>query len=120
MSRDEFQTQLSAANPQWKAFMDELEATGRRPRTNPDGDVRAIPLCGVLILMAYDRSCWKVSTMTSSSSQIVPHVVLRIDTTISCVVWQGHGVPADCLSTQQKPEVIFFGESISPEVRDRS
>lgn len=39
VDRDTFQMQLSAANPQWKAFMDELEATDRRPRTNPDGDV---------------------------------------------------------------------------------
>ena len=39
VDRDTFQDRLSAANPRWKEYMDELEATGRRPRTNPDGDV---------------------------------------------------------------------------------
>lgn len=37
--RNMFQNLLSAANPEWKAFADELERTGDRPRTNPDGDV---------------------------------------------------------------------------------
>ncbi|KAI9464749.1 DHS-like NAD/FAD-binding domain-containing protein [Boletus coccyginus] len=37
--RDVFQDRLSASNPKWKAFADELEATGKKPRTNPDGDV---------------------------------------------------------------------------------
>ena len=32
---------LSEANPEWKEFADELERTGRKPRTNPDGDVSA-------------------------------------------------------------------------------
>jgi NAD+-dependent protein deacetylase sirtuin 4 len=31
---------LSEANPRWKAYMDELEASGLKPKTNPDGDVR--------------------------------------------------------------------------------
>jgi NAD-dependent deacetylase sirtuin 4 len=30
---------LGVANPKWKAFADECEVTGQRPRTNPDGDV---------------------------------------------------------------------------------
>ena len=30
---------LSESNPRWKEFVDELERTGRKPRTNPDGDV---------------------------------------------------------------------------------
>ena len=38
--RDEFQGWLSASNPQWKEFVDNLERTGQKPRTNPDGDVR--------------------------------------------------------------------------------
>lgn len=40
IDRDIFQDQLSDANPQWKAYADEMERTGDRPRTNPDGDVR--------------------------------------------------------------------------------
>jgi len=30
---------LSESNPGWKEFADELERTGQKPRTNPDGDV---------------------------------------------------------------------------------
>ncbi|KAG1774100.1 DHS-like NAD/FAD-binding domain-containing protein [Suillus placidus] len=37
--RDMFQDWLSSSNPQWKAFVDNLEKTGQKPRTNPDGDV---------------------------------------------------------------------------------
>ncbi|KAG1834105.1 DHS-like NAD/FAD-binding domain-containing protein [Suillus variegatus] len=37
--RDVFQDWLSASNPQWKAFVDNLEKTGSKLRTNPDGDV---------------------------------------------------------------------------------
>ncbi|KAJ7879923.1 DHS-like NAD/FAD-binding domain-containing protein [Mycena olivaceomarginata] len=39
VNRTTFQNWLSAANPQWKAFADEAERTGNKPRTNPDGDV---------------------------------------------------------------------------------
>ncbi|KAJ7504279.1 DHS-like NAD/FAD-binding domain-containing protein [Mycena galericulata] len=39
VDRFTFQNWLSAANPQWKAFADETERTGNKPRTNPDGDV---------------------------------------------------------------------------------
>ncbi|KAI0720624.1 DHS-like NAD/FAD-binding domain-containing protein [Fomitopsis betulina] len=86
VDRDTFQMQLSAANPQWKAFMDELEATDRRPRTNPDGDVA---LEGV----NYDEF-------------VVPDCP-------TCLSQNRH-------NNVQKPEVIFFGESIAQEIRDRS
>ncbi|KAI0730753.1 DHS-like NAD/FAD-binding domain-containing protein [Earliella scabrosa] len=39
VDRQVFQDMLGNANPQWKAFSEELERTGTRPRTNPDGDV---------------------------------------------------------------------------------
>jgi NAD+-dependent protein deacetylase sirtuin 4 len=39
VDRGTFQERISAANPQWKAFVDDLERTGQQPRTNPDGDV---------------------------------------------------------------------------------
>ncbi|GLB41678.1 putative sir2 family protein [Lyophyllum shimeji] len=39
VDRASFQEWLSAANPRWKAFADEMERTSTRPRTNPDGDV---------------------------------------------------------------------------------
>lgn len=42
VGRETFQARLSAANPQWHAYAAELEASGQRPRTNPDGDVRLL------------------------------------------------------------------------------
>ncbi|KAJ7130645.1 DHS-like NAD/FAD-binding domain-containing protein [Mycena epipterygia] len=39
VDRTTFQDWLSAQNPQWKAFAEETERTGNKPRTNPDGDV---------------------------------------------------------------------------------
>jgi hypothetical protein len=39
MDRNGFQEKISLSNPQWKAFAEELERTGQKPRTNPDGDV---------------------------------------------------------------------------------
>lgn len=84
--RDVFQDQLSAANPQWQAFVDELDAAGRQPRTNPDGDV-------VLEGVQYDDF-------------VIPDCP-------ACLMENRH-------NDIQKPEVIFFGESISKEVKDRS
>ncbi|KAK7685667.1 hypothetical protein QCA50_011011 [Cerrena zonata] len=84
--RETFQEWLSAANPQWKEYADDLEATNQRPRTNPDGDV---DLQGV----SYDDF-------------VVPECP-------SCLL-EGKR------NSIHKPELIFFGESIRPEVRDRS
>jgi NAD-dependent deacetylase sirtuin 4 len=41
VERSTFQDWLSAANLEWNAFVAELERTGQKPRTNPDGDVSA-------------------------------------------------------------------------------
>ena len=30
---------LSESNPKWQEFVDELKRTGKKLRTNPDGDV---------------------------------------------------------------------------------
>ncbi|KAI0701488.1 DHS-like NAD/FAD-binding domain-containing protein [Cytidiella melzeri] len=86
VERDTFQARISAANPQWKAFAEELEASGRKPRTNPDGDV-------VLEGVQYDT--FKVPECP------------------------------DCLKEDRrnsilKPDLIFFGESLRREVRERS
>ncbi|KAK0202543.1 DHS-like NAD/FAD-binding domain-containing protein [Desarmillaria ectypa] len=88
VDRSTFQYMLSQANPQWKDFLEDVERTGNRLRTNPDGDVDA------------------ESLGASYSDFIVP----------DCPT---------CLSENRrnsvhKPEVIFFGESISPHVKDRS
>ncbi|GJE98072.1 NAD-dependent protein deacylase [Phanerochaete sordida] len=86
VDRDTFQGRLSAANPQWKAYLEGLEATGQRPRTNPDGDV---------VLEDVDYSTFKVPEC--------PECLLE-----------------DRRNSILKPELIFFGESIRKEVRDRS
>ncbi|KIM44686.1 hypothetical protein M413DRAFT_25129 [Hebeloma cylindrosporum] len=39
VDRDTFQDWLSAANPEWRQYAEDLERTGTQPRTNPDGDV---------------------------------------------------------------------------------
>ncbi|PBK99734.1 DHS-like NAD/FAD-binding domain-containing protein [Armillaria gallica] len=88
VDRSAFQDMLSLANPQWKEFLDDVERTGKKLRTNPDGDVDA------------------ESLGASYSDFIVPEC------------------PA-CLSrnlrnSTHKPEVIFFGESISQHVKHRS
>lgn len=84
--RDTFQDWISAHNPSWKDYVEELEATGQKPRTNPDGDVE---LEGV----SYDDF-------------VVPECP-------QCRLEGRH-------STNQKPAVIFFGESIPVAIRDRS
>ncbi|THG95089.1 hypothetical protein EW026_g6498 [Hermanssonia centrifuga] len=86
MDRATFQDRLSAANPEWKTYVDELEATGQRPRTNPDGDVE---LEGI----AYDS--------------------FRVPECATCLAENRH-------NSILKPELIFFGESIRQDVRDRS
>ncbi|KAJ7781999.1 DHS-like NAD/FAD-binding domain-containing protein [Mycena maculata] len=88
VDRITFQNWLSAANPQWKAFADETERTGNKPRTNPDGDV-AIESLG-----------------TSYTSFVVPQCP-------SCLL-------EDRINSVHKPEVIFFGESISEPVKKQS
>ena len=40
MDRNVFQERLANSNPRWSEFVDELERTGQKLRTNPDGDVR--------------------------------------------------------------------------------
>ncbi|RPD59059.1 DHS-like NAD/FAD-binding domain-containing protein, partial [Lentinus tigrinus ALCF2SS1-7] len=87
IGRQKFQDMLAQANPGWKAFLDDLERTGARPRTNPDGDV-VLP------------------EGTRYDQFIVPDCP-------SCLREKR-------LNSMLKPEVIFFGESISKEVKDRS
>ncbi|CCM02533.1 uncharacterized protein FIBRA_04635 [Fibroporia radiculosa] len=105
--RDTFQQYLSAANPQWKAFADELEATGQQPRTNPDGDV-------VLEGVQYDDftvpDCPECHAEHRVNNIVRPtdyHPSSQAPLTLRALA-------------QHKPEVIFFGESITKDVRDRS
>ncbi|KAG8777052.1 hypothetical protein FRC12_000567 [Ceratobasidium sp. 428] len=65
-----FQDQLSALNPPWKDFMDEMVRTKTEPRTNPDGDVRFIPSL-------------TPSTLSSSPLALRLHVLLRRSDLIS-------------------------------------
>ncbi|KAI0629338.1 DHS-like NAD/FAD-binding domain-containing protein [Trametes polyzona] len=87
VDRATFQDMVGVANPEWKAFAEELERTGTRPRTNPDGDV-VLP------------------EGTRYDQFVVPDCT-------SCLL-EGRR------NSTLKPEVIFFGESISAQVKDRS
>ena len=49
---------LSESNPKWQEFVDELERTGQKLRTNPDGDVGVYGLVRIELLMS-GRSCSK-------------------------------------------------------------
>ncbi|KAL4072791.1 DHS-like NAD/FAD-binding domain-containing protein [Scleroderma yunnanense] len=84
--RDTFQDWISANNPYWKDYIEGLEVTGQKPRTNPDGDVE---LDGV-----------------SHYDFVVPNCP-------QCTSEGRH-------NTNQKPAVVFFGESIPVSIKDRS
>lgn len=83
--RETFQEWLSAANPQWKEYADDLEATNQRPRTNPDGDVSLPPLSEKGVNFLYRLTC-KASRMTTSSYQNAQAVCSRENGTQSCVL----------------------------------
>ncbi|ORY31591.1 DHS-like NAD/FAD-binding domain-containing protein [Naematelia encephala] len=85
--RDDFQAQLAELNPVWDEEAKESERTGRRPRTNPDGDV---DLQGV-----------------DFTSFVVP----------PCRICDPSGKDTTAFV---KPNVVFFGETIRPEVREES
>lgn len=86
--RDLFQDFLSAANPQWDAYAQELMMSGTRPISNPDGDV-AIEHLGISYSDFHVPDC---STCLLENRRNAIH----------------------------KPEVIFFGESIPQNVKERS
>ncbi|EIN09499.1 DHS-like NAD/FAD-binding domain-containing protein [Punctularia strigosozonata HHB-11173 SS5] len=86
VDRETFQDWISAANPQWKAFVDDLERAGQQPRTNPDGDV---------------------------AIEDVDYTTFNVPECPTCAL-EGY------TNSVQKPALIFFGESIAKEVRDKS
>ncbi|ESK94883.1 nad-dependent deacetylase [Moniliophthora roreri MCA 2997] len=88
VDRNTFQGWLSAANPKWLNFAEEVERTGNEPRTNPDGDV-AIEHLGI-----------------SYEDFVVPE----------CPTCLSQGRMNDV----HKPDLVFFGESLPSEVKDRS
>ncbi|KAL7424514.1 hypothetical protein Q5752_000198 [Cryptotrichosporon argae] len=87
--RDAYQAQLAALNPAWDAEAREAERTGRRPRTNPDGDVE---------LPGADYTTFHV-----------PPCARCLEA--------GEGEAAAAVV---KPNVVFFGETLRPDVRDAS
>ncbi|TFY69331.1 hypothetical protein EVG20_g3189 [Dentipellis fragilis] len=93
---------LSAANPQWKEYMDDLERNGNKPQTNPDGDVAlegvsyddyVVPKCPSCLNEGRHNN---IVSLAFDSPAAAPHTVNKM-----------------------KPDVIFFGESIGAEVKDR-
>ncbi|EIW58551.1 DHS-like NAD/FAD-binding domain-containing protein [Trametes versicolor FP-101664 SS1] len=87
VDRQGFQDMIGVANPQWKAYAEQLERSDSRPRTNPDGDV-VLP------------------EGTRYDQFVVPECT-------RCLQENRH-------NSMLKPEVIFFGESISAQVKDKS
>ncbi|THH09963.1 hypothetical protein EW145_g1662 [Phellinidium pouzarii] len=86
VDRNLFQEWLAKANPYWSDFVDNLERTGQKLRTNPDGDV-------VIEGASYDDF-------------VVPDCP-------SCLYEHRS-------NNVHKPHLIFFGESITKEVKERS
>ncbi|WVQ94942.1 hypothetical protein IAU59_002031 [Kwoniella sp. CBS 9459] len=84
--RDNYQEEIARMNPVWDEEAKEAERTGRRPRTNPDGDVE---------LHGVDYRSFSVPP---------------------CRICEQEKVDASMV----KPNVVFFGETITPRVRDES
>ncbi|EIW66067.1 hypothetical protein TREMEDRAFT_70323 [Tremella mesenterica DSM 1558] len=85
-SRDDYQQELADMNPVWNEEAKEAERTGRRPRTNPDGDVD---------LRGVDYTSFRVP---------------------GCRICRERGGKEGIV----KPNVVFFGETLTPQVRDQS
>ncbi|CAG8751067.1 1849_t:CDS:2, partial [Acaulospora colombiana] len=100
IDRDEFQVLLSEANPDWKAFVEDLELKGEKLRTNPDGDVGQRFSRRYTHLTKY-RSHWRVVLMTTLSSQLAQPASLKEKRNL-------------------KPDVVFFGESVPEGKKNRS
>lgn len=102
-----FQDLLTLHNPSWKAFVDELERTGTKLRTNPDGDVQ---------LEGVDFNTFVVPDCETCLAENVQNNVVsnRSSTATDDPGMKQRGC------AQVKPDVIFFGESIPADVRDRS
>ena len=65
---------LSESNPEWKEFAYELERTGQKPRTNPDGDVGTSGFEIGFRSLTLDRLYLKGLHTTSLSFLIVKNV----------------------------------------------
>lgn len=125
--REIFQEWISAANPQWKNYVDELETAGQRPRTNPDGDVSNPKLYFPLRDLSDEKRHvdFQVDLPRVSYDDFVvpecPTCLLegKHNSVVRIAFYLRVKLPQDGL-VQHKPELIFFGESIRPEVRDRS
>ncbi|EJD00489.1 DHS-like NAD/FAD-binding domain-containing protein [Fomitiporia mediterranea MF3/22] len=90
VDRNLFQEWLAGANPRWAQFMENLERTGQKLRTNPDGDVNnQVEIEGA-----------------SYEDFVVPDCP-------SCFE-EGRRI------NMHKPHLIFFGESIPAAVKDKS
>lgn len=70
-TRDAWQRLLADLNPIWEAESKEMEATGRLPRTNPDGDVElpgadyatfSVPECGACAAEGIEKSIVRAVT----------------------------------------------------------
>ncbi|KAK0214810.1 DHS-like NAD/FAD-binding domain-containing protein [Armillaria fumosa] len=87
VERSVFQEMLSRANPRWKAFLDDVQRTGMKLRTNPDGDVDAeslgasytdftVPFCSACLAQNRQNATHKPEVIFFGES-IPPHVKHR-------------------------------------------
>jgi NAD-dependent deacetylase sirtuin 4 len=81
-SRQDFQQRLDDLNQKWKAYQQEIVASGKEPKTNPDGDVELPPT------VSYDT--FNIPPCQNCGEQLV------------------------------KPRVVFFGENIENEVKQKA
>ncbi|KAF9563089.1 DHS-like NAD/FAD-binding domain-containing protein [Agrocybe pediades] len=74
VDRGVFQDRLSAANPTWQLYAEELERTGTQPRTNPDGDV-AIEHLGISYSDFVVPECAECLVEEHRNSVLKPEVI---------------------------------------------
>ncbi|KAI5121746.1 hypothetical protein M0805_009035 [Coniferiporia weirii] len=86
VDRDLFQEWLAEANPRWADFIEDLECTGQKLRTNPDGDV------------AIEGASYEDFVVPNCPACLHENNVNNV----------------------HKPHLVFFGESITKQVKDRS
>jgi hypothetical protein len=109
--RDEYQELLGRANPSWEEIVREAKG-GKEIKTNPDGDVRR----------GISRLCGCFNGLPKSFADLPRSQVdlrgVRYDQFVvpGCQECEKLGIKDSIV----KPNVVFFGETISDEVRDRA
>ncbi|PPQ67858.1 hypothetical protein CVT25_010297 [Psilocybe cyanescens] len=117
VDRNTFQDRLSAANPKWYQYAEELERIGMQPRTNPDGDVAVeqlgisyndfvVPNCPECLLEDHQNSVLKPEVVFFGES--IPKVVKDRSYADRQIMWEQrtHMVFSDIETS--KPVISYF------------